>query len=71
MWVGGGKSRMLLFIIVWLFVFADSLKAMIKARQETREKEMGKFFDSLADKYAPKAKKSKPSKAGKKGKSTT
>ena len=48
----------------------DSLKSLIKARQETREKEMDKFFDSLAEKYAPKAKKSKASKAEKKGKSS-
>lgn len=49
----------------------DSLKALIKARQETRGKEMDKLFDSLAEKYAPKAKKSKSSKAGKKGRSTS
>ena len=49
----------------------DSLKALIKSRQEARGKEMDNFFDSLAEKYAPKAKKSKPSKAGKKGRSTS
>ena len=64
-----GSSRVLLQCD-FVPACVDSLKSLIKARQETREKEMDKFFDSLAEKYAPKAKKSKASKVGKKGKSS-
>ena len=71
-WIGGDRAEFLHFYhSVTFCAFVDSLKALIKARQESREKELDKFYDSLAEKYAPKAKKSKPSKAGKKGKSTT
>ena len=37
----------------------ETLKALIKSRQQSREKEMEGFFDNLAAKYAPKSKKSK------------
>jgi DnaJ family protein C protein 9 len=46
----------------------ESLKALIKSRQQSREREMDGFLDNLAAKYAPKAKKSKNSTAARKGK---
>ena len=47
----------------------ESLKALIKSRQQSREKEMEGFFDNLAARYAPKSKKSRnPVELKKKGK---
>ena len=37
----------------------SDLTSLIKARQQSRAKEADNFFDSLAEKYAPKAKKAK------------
>ena len=34
----------------------DSLKALIKARQQSREEQVGGFFDSLEEKYCKKPK---------------
>ena len=42
---------------------SSDLTAVIQARQQSRAKEADNFFDSLAEKYAPKAKKMKASKA--------
>lgn len=48
----------------------DSLSALIKAKQKSRQDNMDSFFDSLEERYAKKDKASKPSssKAGKKRK---
>ena len=40
----------------------SDLTSLIKARQQSRAKEADNFFDSLAEKYAPKTKKAKASK---------
>ena len=46
----------------------DSLKALIKARQASREEQLGGFFDSLEEKYCTKKQKSSGSKANSKSK---
>ena len=40
----------------------DSLKALIKARQQSREEKLGGFFDSLEEKYCSKSKSKKTTK---------
>jgi hypothetical protein len=60
--------RTFLFSVPFSTFCAESLKALIKSRQQSREREMDGFLDNLAAKYAPKAKKSKNSTAARKGK---
>ena len=49
----------------------DGLKALIKARQQSREEKLDGFFDSLEQKYCTKKPKTTGSKASSKAKKAT
>ena len=49
----------------------DSLKALIKARQQSREEKLDGFFDSLEQKYCTKKPKTTGSKGSSKAKQAT
>ena len=54
-----------------IHIGGSSLTALIKARQQSREQEMGSFFDSLEEKYAKKAKKTRSAARGEESTSGT